>query len=130
MSIRQVFETHGEAWFRDREAEMLEGTEVFPAAVVSLGGGTFTFERNREFIRRCGVSVFLDVPFEVIAERIGKKAVERPRFRSVEEARALYEARLPCYKMATWVVTVGRNESVTAVAGRIQSLLRKGWEED
>jgi shikimate kinase len=128
MSIKKIFETREEAWFRDREAEMLAGTAVLPGVVVSLGGGTFTFERNRDFISRHGVSIFLDVPFDVITERIAEKAAARPLFRSVEEARSLFEARLPCYKMANWVVDVARNESVTAVVARITDLLSARWE--
>ena len=90
MTIRRAFEEHGEAWFREREAELLRGTEALPAAVVALGGGTFTFPENRSVVRRSGLSVWLDVPFEVVAARLGAKAADHPLFRSLEEARALY----------------------------------------
>ncbi len=60
-TIRETFETHGEPWFRAREAELLRGTASLPAAVVALGGGTFTFPENREFVRTHGLSIFLDV---------------------------------------------------------------------
>src|SRR5512140_887666 len=115
-TVREVFETHGEAWFREREAELLRGTAQLPAAVVAAGGGTFVYPANREFIASAGVSVFLDVPFPVIERRLRGKAADRPLFRSVAEAQALYETRLPSYRMANLVVTVGESDGPEAVA--------------
>ncbi len=123
MTIRRVFEIHGEPWFRTRESELLKGTAALGNAVVSLGGGTFVSEENRMFVKQHGVSVYLDVPFEVLARRLEGKTVERPVFRSLEEARLLFEARVPCYKMADWVLPVAESESVTAVVERLADLL-------
>lgn len=125
-TVRETFETRGEAWFREREAELLRGTEAFPEAIVALGGGTFTFPENRSFIQRVGVSVFLDVPFEAIARRLGSKAVNRPLFRSVEEARLLWEARIACYRMAHRTVALSGDERVSTVVDLIESALAPG----
>ena len=62
-TIRETFETHGEAYFREREAELLRGTATLADAVVALGGGTFTFPENVRFVKEHGISVFLDPPF-------------------------------------------------------------------
>ena len=122
-TVREVFRVHGEAWFREREAELLRGTATLPAAVVAPGGGTFTFPANREFIASSGVSVYLDVPFAVIEKRLAGKAADRPLFRSVAEALALYEARLPSYRMADLVLKIGETESARAVAVRLDEAL-------
>jgi shikimate kinase len=122
-TVREVFRVHGEPWFREREAELLRGTATLPAAVVAAGGGTFTFPANREFIAGSGVSVFLDVPFAVIARRLEGKAADRPLFRSVAEALALYEARLPSYRMADLVLNIGEAEGAETVARRIDEAL-------
>lgn len=110
-SVRQAFETHGEAWFREREAELLRGTAALPAAVVALGGGTFTFEANRDWVLAHGTSVFLDVPFGVVERRLTGKSADRPLFRSGDEARVLWEARRPWYTMATLSVPVSADDS-------------------
>ncbi|HKC23579.1 MAG TPA: shikimate kinase [Thermoanaerobaculia bacterium] len=123
-TVRDAFETRGEAWFREREAELLRGTADIPGAVVALGGGTFVFPDNAAFVKRSGISVFLDVPFDVIAARLGDKAMDRPLFRSLEEARALYEARLPSYRMADRIVSLSGDEPVEAAVGRIEEALR------
>jgi shikimate kinase len=39
-TIRETFETRGEAFFRAREAELLRGTAALSDAVVAVGGGT------------------------------------------------------------------------------------------
>ena len=123
LTIRRAFEERGEAWFREREAELLRGTEALPDAVVALGGGTFTFPENRAVVQRAGRSLFLDVPFNVIASRLGEKAVDRPLFRSVEDARALYDARLASYRLCDWILPLLGDERVDAVVERIVGTL-------
>jgi shikimate kinase len=123
-TIRQTFETRGEPWFREREAELLRGTAALPEAVVAVGGGTFVFPENAAFVKRHGVAVFLDVSFEVLAERLAEKSADRPLFRSPEEARQLYEARLPFYRMADWTIPVNRDMTVDDVVGLLASTLR------
>jgi shikimate kinase len=123
LTIRLAFEERGESWFREREAELLRGTEALPDAVVALGGGTFTFPENRSVVQRAGRSVFLDVPFEVIAARLGAKAADRPLFRSLDEARALYEARLASYRLSDRILPLEGDERVEAVVEQIVGAL-------
>lgn len=123
-TIRETFETRGEAFFRAREAELLRGTAALSDAVVAVGGGTFAIPENREFIARHGVSLFLDLPFEAVAARLQGKSADRPLFRSLGEARQLWESRLPCYRMAFRTVGVGGDESAIAVVERIEEVLR------
>lgn len=123
VTIRRAFEERGEPWFREREAELLRGAEALPEAVVALGGGTFTFPENRSVVKRSGRSVFLDVPFEVVAARLGTKAADRPLFRSLEEARALYDARLPSYRLSDRILALEGDEGVDAVVERIVGAL-------
>jgi shikimate kinase len=123
LTIRCAFEERGEAWFREREAELLRGTEALPDAVVALGGGTFTFPENRAVVQRAGRSLFLDVPFDVISARLGAKAADRPLFRSIEEARALYDARLASYRLCDGILSLQGDEGVDAVVDRIVGAL-------
>ena len=122
-TIRETFESRGEQWFREREAELLKGTASLPEAVVALGGGTFVFPENAAFVKRHGVSFFLDVPFEVILERLGGKTADRPLFTSIEEARALYQSRLPFYRMADWTIAVSRLSTADEVVDHLEEIL-------
>jgi shikimate kinase len=123
-TIRQTFEVHGEAWFREREAQLLRGTADLPAVVVALGGGTFVFPENAAFVRRHGVAVFLDVPFEALARRLRGKTADRPLFQSEAEALRLYEARCPFYRMAELTISVNENMTVDDVVEHLASALR------
>jgi len=99
MPVRAIFETEGEAEFRRRERAYVEGSLAIPEGVFAAGGGTFAAEGNRRAILRQGISVFLDVPFEVLASRVPARA-DRPLFEGAEQARRLLEERLPFYRMA------------------------------
>lgn len=121
-TIRETFEARGESWFREREAELLRGTASLPAAVVALGGGTFALPENRAFVKAHGLSIFLDVPFPVIADRLAGKTADRPLFPSEERARELWEARLPSYRMADRTLDVTRDMNAADVAGRLADL--------
>jgi shikimate kinase len=70
------------------------------------------------------VAVFLDVPFDLLVERLSGKSADRPLFRSPEEARQLFEARLPFYRMADWTIPLNREMTVADVVGLLASTLR------
>ncbi|MEO6326851.1 MAG: shikimate kinase [Thermoanaerobaculia bacterium] len=125
-TIRETFERRGEAWFRERETTLLRGTASLDRAVLALGGGTFVFADNAAFVKAHGLSVFLDAPFEVIAGRLLGKTFDRPLFRSLDEARSLYDARLPYYKMADWTIEVTAKDDVETVVDRIERVLTGG----
>ena len=123
--VRQIFAEDGEPAFRRLEHACLERTAEMPAAVVALGGGTFTFEGNRAFVAEAGVSVWLDPSFATIVRRIGDEGkAERPLFGDETEAFALYRERLPAYGRADLHVSIGSDETSAEVAARIALLLR------
>ena len=72
----------------------------------------------RSLVRR-----LLDVPFEAIAARLGVKAIDRPLFRSLEEARALYEERRASYRLSDTILALEGDEGVDAVVDRIVEAL-------
>ncbi len=124
--VAEIFERHGEDWFRDREHECLERTEAFGTAVVATGGGTMTFERNRATIARLGVSVWLDPPLDVLFERLERGGrTKRPLFRGREQARVLYHQRRDAYRMADLRIEPTSGDIADGVAARIAALLRE-----
>jgi thiamine-phosphate diphosphorylase len=109
-TVREIFESDGEAEFRRRERAYVEGTEALGAGVFAAGGGTFMSEENRRTILRSGAAVFLDVPFESLAARALGRA-DRPLFRDAAAARRLLDERLPFYKIATLPLRLDGTES-------------------
>jgi shikimate kinase len=126
MSVREIFERHGEAEFRRLEQEALRATGERPDVVVATGGGTVTFDANARWIRENGLSVWLNPAFATIVGRIGglgKK--DRPLFRDEAQALALYRERLPAYRQADLTVDVRPAEHAQEVAARVALLLGK-----
>ena len=83
------------------------------------------FPENAAFVRRHGVAVFLDVPFEVLARRLRGKTADRPLFRSEAEALRLYEARsLPIEWRRNLPISVNENMTVDDVVEHLASALR------
>ncbi len=124
MSIREVFDRFGEAHFRVAERQALQRSTGLEDTVVATGGGAFCSPANREVIHGAGGrSIFLDVPFEVLAERVGGDRTERPKFVGMQEARDLYAERRPHYLQATWTVFLDGSEPPREVARRIVGVM-------
>ena len=121
-TVRAIFEESGEAVFREREAAFLAGTTSLPGSVVSTGGGAFVQEGGRAAIRRLGVSVLLDVPLEIIRQRLAGKT-DRPLFQSVAQLEALFAERAPFYRMADLRVSSNGTETVEEMADRVLTAL-------
>ena len=126
MTVREIFERHGEPAFRQMEHEALRATADLPDVVVATGGGTVTFEANARWIGRQGIAVWLNPAFATIVARIGGLGKhDRPLFRDEAQALALYRERLPAYRKADLTVDVRPGERAEEVAARIALLLGK-----
>lgn len=106
VSIKAIFATHGEDYFRDLEFEMCKKVAQMKNTVVSTGGGAMTFQRNVDAIKEGSRVVFLDASFDVICERIGDSTT-RPLFQDKEKAKALYDERKSKYLAAADYVIDG-----------------------
>ena len=77
MNINQIFNQVGEAGFREIEGKVLKQLTNRPGAkVVALGGGTPCFYQNMEYVNQNGISIFLNVPLEVIVDRLLAQGTE------------------------------------------------------
>ncbi|HEY6099097.1 MAG TPA: shikimate kinase, partial [Anaeromyxobacter sp.] len=70
LTVTQIFTRHGEPYFRAAERDILKLLLPLRNTVVATGGGTFMDPENRLAINRDGISVWLDVPFEILLSRL------------------------------------------------------------
>ncbi len=114
MTIPEMFATRSEAAFRALESRLLPEA-LQPGAVVALGGGTPADESNWGLITDRSITVYLDVPFQTIWERVGV-AANRPLAtgRSRSELEALLDERRPRYEQASHRVDADRPPDVVA----------------
>lgn len=96
-SISRIFEEKGEDFFRDLEHEKCIEISKRDSLVVATGGGALTFDRNVHVLKNNGIIIYLDVPFEVVVERVGD-CETRPLFKDKEKARRLFDERKEKYE--------------------------------
>ena len=111
-SIRNFFETEGEACFRDLEAQVLADTTAQPGGMVlSTGGGAVLRPENREVLRQFGNVLYLRASPEEIFKRV-KHDRTRPLLQvgnPLHRLRELYAQRDTLYRdTATYVIETGR----------------------
>ncbi len=124
-SVREIFAEGGEPLFRRIEREALVTALGAPEAVIATGGGTLTVETNRRLLAERGISLWLNPPFSVIAERIGTLGREdRPLFQTEAQALELYRSRLPFYRRADLELSIDPGETPEEVAARAALLLK------
>jgi shikimate kinase len=125
-SIAEIFARDGEPFFRARETEVLSRLLRGPPSILSTGGGAFLAEANRRMIAEQGVSVWLCAGLDLLWQRVRHKT-NRPLLRTEnprETLRALYEARVPVYRLADLTVESRPEYSVDDMAGRVLTALK------
>nr|AFK45491.1 unknown [Lotus japonicus] len=70
-SVADIFKNYGEAFFRNKETEILKKLSMMRRDVISTGGGAVVKPTNWKYMHK-GISVWLDVPVEALARRITK----------------------------------------------------------
>jgi shikimate kinase len=98
-TIPEIFKEEGEPFFRRLEAQALRSVGGQAGIVVACGGGTLSLQENREFVRRVGISVWLDAPLDVMLRRCGT-SLHRPLLADRPRMEALLAERLPVYREA------------------------------
>ena len=102
--VWEILETDGEAEFRKIESrrlrELLDETDPM---ILSLGGGTWTIEENRELINERGLTtVWLESTFEHCWFNMQVSRKFRPLAKDKETAQELFEERSRLYCLAGW----------------------------
>lgn len=125
--ISEIFQQDGETAFRDLERQLLrEIVDASPgqATVLSLGGGAFIDNTNRQLLRENEiVTVFLDAPAEELFRRCVEPQTVRPLLRDAGNFRELFEQRRPAYMKASHCVQTAGREIVSIVDEIISRLV-------
>ena len=114
MSIPEIFARRGEAAFRALESRLLPDA-LQGGMVAALGGGTVMDDANWRLIQQRSMSVYLELSFETIWERIGKSE-SRPLVagRLRREVADLFEQRRLRYEEAAHRVDADRSPDEVA----------------
>ena len=128
MSIPEIFESRGEAYFRDGEARVIARLLEAGPAVLATGGGSFMREETRRRVSEKAVSIWLKADSDIILRRVKRRA-DRPLLQTPDPAATvdrLIAEREPIYQHADitiWSRDVPHDkivdECVEALYGRL-----------
>ena len=132
MTIKEIFDRHGEEYFRMLESTAVKDLCKWDDAVIALGGGAVMREENREAMRQSGFPViYLRADAQTLHDRIHgdpQTQATRPSLTqlggSVDEVRELLAKRLPVYRdICTHEIDV-TNLSIKEAADQIVEMLK------
>src|SRR4051794_39368899 len=110
MSIPEIFEAHGEPYFRNGEARVIARLLEAGPSVLATGGGAFMREETRNRIRDKAVSIWLKADADTILKR-GRRRGDRPLLQTSDPAATigrLIDERHPVYQLAD--ITIASRE--------------------
>lgn len=73
MSVAEIFERFGEAYFRDGERRVIARLLDAGPSVLATGGGAFVQEDTRALILQRGIAVWLDSDVATIVDRVSRR---------------------------------------------------------
>ena len=69
----EVFERYGEADYRDGERRLVARLIDGQVRIIATGGGVFVDPRTRQLLKERAITVWLDAPVDVLAERTARR---------------------------------------------------------
>lgn len=123
MTIPEIFDTEGEASFRDAEAQVLDMVHAHVRCVISTGGGLVCRLSNWSKLQT-GLVIYLKVDPEVIMKRI--EGTDRPLLQTPDPLgtlKDLVEERKERYEQADVTVEVEEGMEIEEVSNRVVKAL-------
>jgi shikimate kinase len=120
MTIPEIFEKHGEPYFRAGEARVIARLLENGPQVLATGGGSVMDAQTRALIGEKGVSIWLKADIDVLLKRT-KRRNDRPL---VEKIRVLLPLREPLYAQSD-IIIQSRDEPHDTIIDEIMGELPK-----
>ena len=132
MSIKDIFDRYGEAYFRDAETYQTKIISESSGVIVSCGGGTVMRKQNVDYLKKNGTIILLEASPDTVFERVKRGGDKRPLLNK-HMARGfvsyLMKKRSEAYRSAADVVIytdgMGSNRVADEII-RLMDLERKG----
>ena len=119
VTIPEIFEAEGEEGFRKVESQVLNSVHSYVRCIVSTGGGIVCKTENWSKLQS-GVVVWIDVPPEVIMDRI--QGTDRPLLQTEDPLQTLkdiFAERKDKYNQADLRIEVTAAEDAAEVADKV-----------
>jgi shikimate kinase len=122
----EVFERYGEASFRDGERRLVARLVEGAVRIIATGGGAFVDPATRRLLNERAITVWLNAPVEVLAERTARRDT-RPLLKGPDAAAVLARLaaeRSPAYAEAHIHVTSSNGAHGDVVETIVEKLER------
>ena len=120
MTIPEIFDKHGESYFRSGEARVIARLLDNGPQVLATGGGSIMDQSTRDLIHVKGISVWLKANLDVLLKRT-KRRNDRPL---ADKIRDLLPAREPVYALSD-IIVQSRDEPHDTIVDEIIAKLAK-----
>jgi shikimate kinase len=120
MSIPEIFDKHGEPYFRAGEARVIARLLDHGPQVLATGGGAIMDQNTRVLIHVKGISIWLKADLDVLSKRT-KRRGDRPL---VDKMKDLLPLREPIYALSD-IVVQSRDEPHETIVDEIIAALPK-----
>ncbi len=110
-TIPQIFEEHGEGYFRKKENQLLKHLvhKAVDNRIISTGGGMPIFHDNLEIMQNSGMVIWLDRDLEDIYRVLKSNPRKGVHFTSRDELDDLYNSRKEFYSKAEHKLSIDQN---------------------
>ncbi|MCR9248171.1 MAG: helix-turn-helix domain-containing protein [bacterium] len=128
LGLGEIFQVHGEAYYREAERRALSENLTGPPSVVAVGGGIVTDASSFEMLRARARTVWLRAAPEDHWQRVIAQGDTRPMAdneRAFTDLRRILAEREPFYRQADFVVDTSGHE-IEAVVARVRRELAGG----
>ena len=102
ISISEIFETYGEAYFREQETACIRRISETDSSIVSCGGGAVLREENVKLMKESGEIILLTARPDTVYHRV-RRGTDRPLLKdrmSIQGISQLMEQRSAVYEKA------------------------------
>ncbi len=106
MKISDIFAKYSEEYFRNLETETIEKVCKKDNQIISLGGGAFEREKNREILNNNGKTIYLRATAQSLFDRI-KTETHRPLLQQgfgIEKVSEILSKRAHNYEKASIII--------------------------
>ena len=120
----EIFERYGEQDFRDGERRLVARLIEGAVRVIATGGGAYIDPRTRKLLNERAITVWLDAPVDILAERTSRRDT-RAQLRNGDPRAVLErlaEERRPSYEEAHIHVRSGDGAHKDVVEAIVQAL--------
>ncbi len=125
MSIAEIFTRDGEAFFREKESQVIERLLSGTPGILSTGGGAFLQPQNQALIAEKGISLWLRADLDLLWSRVRHKTT-RPLLMTdnpYQTLKAIFEERDPIYAQAQIAVDAHASYSIETMTDHVIAAL-------